>query len=189
MAGPPAEAVALLLQFVNTRADGAGRVEQFGSAAAFGDWARRHGLLDDDTVVLDSDVAAARELRDALVTVLLAHANDPHVDDARLQGAEHYLHQTGARYPLRAVVTADTTRLVPAGIGIPGALAAILAAVAHTAQDDQWSRVKACCNPPCHQGFIDRTRNQAGRYCSPGCGSQVSMRALRQRRSATHKLV
>ncbi|MFE3700405.1 CGNR zinc finger domain-containing protein [Nocardia tengchongensis] len=49
-------------------------------------------------------------------------------------------------------------------------------------------RIKACCNPPCHFGFIDRTRNRAARYCSPGCGSQVSMRALRQRRKQADSL-
>jgi hypothetical protein len=63
-----------LLNFVNTRADAGGRVEQFGTGAALAEWAAEHDLLDGDTVVTDADAAAARELRDALVSVMLAHS-------------------------------------------------------------------------------------------------------------------
>ncbi|MET8779331.1 CGNR zinc finger domain-containing protein [Nocardia sp. NPDC004654] len=176
------DVAALVLQFVNTRADGAGRVENFGTASGFADWAIEHGLLDAAIVVTDSDAAAARELRDALVTVLLTHSGDPDVGDAQVAEAERYLLQAGVRYPLTTVVTAETAQLVAGSTGVPGVLGAVLAAVTEMAQRGDWMRLKACCNPPCHFGFIDRTRNRAARYCSPGCGSQVSMRALRQRR-------
>ncbi|MFI2478521.1 CGNR zinc finger domain-containing protein [Nocardia xishanensis] len=176
------DAAALVLQFVNTRADGAGRVEVFGTASGFADWAIEHGLLDAAIVVTDSDAVAARELRHALVTVLLAHSGDSDIGDAQVAAAERYLLQAGVRYPLTTVVTAETAQLLAGSTGVPGALGAVLAAVTETAQRGDWMRIKACCNPPCHFGFIDRTRNRAARYCSPGCGSQVSMRALRQRR-------
>ncbi|MEU3012145.1 CGNR zinc finger domain-containing protein [Nocardia asteroides] len=173
---------ALLLHFVNTRADGAGRVEVFGTASGFADWAIEQGLLDPGIVVTDSDAAAARELRDALVTVLLTHSGDPDIGDVQVAAAEQYLLQAGIRYPLTTVVTAETAQLRTGSTGVPGALGAVLAAVTEVAQSGDWIRVKACCNPPCHFGFLDRTRNRAARYCSPGCGSQVSMRALRLRR-------
>ncbi|APB00361.1 CGNR zinc finger domain-containing protein [Nocardia seriolae] len=176
------DAADLVLRFVNTRADGAGRVENFGTAAGFADWAIERDLLDAATVVTDSDAAAARELRDALVTTLLTHAGDPDIDDAQVVEAERYLRQAGVRYPLTTVVTARTAQLLAGSTGVPGVLGSVLAAVTETAQRGDWMRIKACCNPPCHFGFIDRTRNRAARYCSPGCGSQVSMRALRQRR-------
>ncbi|MGV9610899.1 CGNR zinc finger domain-containing protein [Nocardia xishanensis] len=176
------DAAALVLQFVNTRADGAGRVEVFGTASGFADWAIEHGLLDAAVVVTDSDAVAARELRDALVTVLLTHSGDPDIGDAQVTEAERYLLQAGVRYPLTTVVTSETAQLLAGSTGAPGVLGAVLAAVTETAQRGDWMRIKACCNPPCHFGFIDRTRNRAARYCSPGCGSQVSMRALRQRR-------
>ncbi|SFM31572.1 CGNR zinc finger domain-containing protein [Nocardia asteroides] len=173
---------ALLLHFVNTRADGAGRIEVFGTASGFADWAIEQGLLDPGIVVTDSDAAAARELRDALVTVLLTHSGDPDIGDVQVAAAERYLLQAGIRYPLTTVVTAETAQLRTGSTGVPGALGAVLAAVTEVAQSGDWIRVKACCNPPCHFGFLDRTRNRAARYCSPGCGSQVSMRALRLRR-------
>ncbi|UFS96100.1 CGNR zinc finger domain-containing protein [Nocardia huaxiensis] len=176
------DAAALVLSFVNTRADGAGGVEIFGAAAGFAEWAIERGLLDAATVVTDSDAAAARELRDALVTTLLTHAGDPDIDAAQLAEAERYLRQAGVRYPLTTVVTAQDAQLFAGSSGVPGVLGSVLAAVTETAQRGDWTRIKACCNPPCHFGFIDRTRNRAARFCSPGCGSQVSMRALRQRR-------
>ncbi|MEV6061018.1 ABATE domain-containing protein [Nocardia asteroides] len=173
---------ALLLHFVNTRADGAGRVEVFGTASGFADWAIEQGLLDSGIVVTDSDAAAARELRDALVTVLLTHSGDPDIGAVQVAEAERYLRQAGIRYPLTTVVTAESARLRTGSTGVPGVLGAVLAAATEVARSGDWVRVKACCNPPCHFGFLDRTRNRAARYCSPGCGSQVSMRALRQRR-------
>ncbi|WP_245568786.1 CGNR zinc finger domain-containing protein [Nocardia concava] len=176
------DATALVLSFVNTRADGTGRVEIFGTAAGFADWAIGEGLLDATTVVTDSDAVAARELREALVTTLLTHASDPEISEPQIAEAERYLRQAGVRYPLTTAITARTAQLFAGSTGVPGVLGTVLAAVTETAQRGDWPRIKACCNPPCHFGFIDRTRNRAARFCSPGCGSQVSMRALRQRR-------
>ncbi|MGK8556129.1 CGNR zinc finger domain-containing protein [Nocardia gipuzkoensis] len=175
------DAAEIVLQFVNTRADGAGNIEVFGTATGFADWAVEQDLLTTESVVTDSDAAAARELRDALVTVFLAHAGDPAVDAAQIADAEKYLRQAGARYPLTTVVTMENAQLIAGATGVPGALGTILAAVTEAAHSGDWMRIKACCNPPCHFGFVDRTRNRAARYCSPGCGSQVSMRAYRQR--------
>ncbi|WP_231496500.1 CGNR zinc finger domain-containing protein [Rhodococcus sp. UNC363MFTsu5.1] len=175
------DAADVVLRFVNTRADGAGNIEVFSTAGGFADWAVEQDLLTTATVVTDSDAAAARELRDAFVTVFLAHAGDPAVDGVRIGDAERYLRQAGARYPLTTVITAGSARLGAGSTGVPGALGTILAAVTEVAQSGDWTRIKACCNPPCHFGFVDRTRNRAARYCSPGCGSQVSMRAYRQR--------
>jgi predicted RNA-binding Zn ribbon-like protein len=184
-AGMVDDAAELILRFVNTRADGAGRSEGFGTAAAFAAWAAETGLLPADAVVTESDAAAARELREALVTLLLTHAADGTLDAAQVADAERYLLQAGVRYPLRTVVTATGARLVAESAGVPRVLGTVLAAATEVAQHGDWGRIKACCNPPCHFGFLDRTRNRAARYCSPGCGSQVSMRAMRERRRAS----
>ena len=175
------DAVEVVLRFVNTRADGSGRPEAFGAAADLAGWAVEQGLLSGGTVVTDADAAAARELRDALVTLLLAHALDPALEAGRIADAERYLREAGVRYPLRTVVTAAGARLVADSAGVPHVFGTVLAAATEVAQHGDWGRIKACNNPPCHFGFVDRTRNRAARYCSPGCGSQVSMRAFRQR--------
>ncbi|WP_405015085.1 CGNR zinc finger domain-containing protein [Kitasatospora sp. NBC_01539] len=175
---PAAETV---LAFVNTRADGAGRRELFGDGHAFAAWLAEHDGFGGETVATDADAAAARELRDALVTLLLAHSGDEESLGEPLQHAERHLRRAGSLYPLAPVVTAGGVELASPQAGVPRVFGTVLAAVATFAQTGDWGRIKACRNPPCHFGFFDRTRNGAGLYCSTGCGSQVSMRNYRQR--------
>jgi predicted RNA-binding Zn ribbon-like protein len=176
---PAAETV---LRFVNTRADGAGRPERFGDAEGFAEWASERGPLSSDVLISDSDAASARELRDAIVVLLLAHADDTDVTAAQIAAAERFLRGASARYPLLTIVTRTGVELVAEDAGAVGLLASVLAAVTELAQRGDWAGIKACCNPPCHFGFVDRTRNRSARFCSTGCGSQVSMRAYRARR-------
>ncbi|MFJ7157296.1 CGNR zinc finger domain-containing protein [Streptomyces sp. NPDC101118] len=177
--------VEALLAFVNTREDGSGRRESFGGGESFTAWLAESGAfgggLPGELVATDADAAAARELRDALVTVLLAHSGDEEALGEPLQRAERHLRRAGSLYPLATVVTADGVELASPQAGVERVFGTVLAAVTTFAQSGDWGRVKACRNPPCHFGFLDRTRNGAGLYCSPGCGSQVSMRNYRRR--------
>ncbi|MCM9077112.1 CGNR zinc finger domain-containing protein [Streptomyces spororaveus] len=174
--------VETVLAFVNTRADGGGRQELFGDGHSFEAWLTEHDEFGGGhTVATDADAAAARELRDALVTLLLAHSGDEESLGEPLQHAEQHLRRAGALYPLATVVTAGGVELASPQAGVPRVFGTVLAAVTTFAQTGDWGRIKACRNPPCHFGFFDRTRNGAGLYCSTGCGSQVSMRNYRQR--------
>ncbi|MFJ8159999.1 CGNR zinc finger domain-containing protein [Streptomyces sp. NPDC096136] len=173
--------VETLLAFVNTRADGAGRPELFGDGEAFAAWLAEHDEFGGEIVATDADAAAARELRDALVTLLLAHSGDEESLGEPLRHAERHLRRAGALYPLATVVTAGGVELASPQDGVAHVFGSVLAAVTTFAQAGDWGRVKACRNPPCHFGFFDRTRNGAGLYCSTGCGSQVSMRNYRRR--------
>lgn len=175
-------AVETVLAFVNTRADGSGRRELFGDGDSFAAWLAEYDEFGSDTVATDADAATARELRDALVTVLLAHSGDEESLGEPLRHAERHLRRAGSLYPLATVVTADGVELASPQAGVEGVFGTVLAAVTTFAQSSDWGRIKACRNPPCHFGFFDRTRNGGGLYCSPGCGSQVSMRNYRQRR-------
>lgn len=174
-------ALEVVLAFVNTRADPSGRRELFGDGDSFAAWLAEHAEFDGETVVTDADAAVARELRDALVTVLLAHSGDEESLGEPLQRAEQHLRRVGSLYPLATVVTASGAELASPQAGVPGVFGTVLAAVTTFAQTGDWRRIKACRNPPCHFGFFDRTRNGGGLYCSTGCGSQVSMRKHRQR--------
>ncbi|MFJ5831486.1 CGNR zinc finger domain-containing protein [Streptomyces sp. NPDC093089] len=173
--------VETVLAFVNTRADGSGRRELFGDGDALAEWLAGSGEFDGETVVTDADAAVARELRDALVVVLLAHSGDEEGLGEPLLRAERHLRRVGSLYPLATVVTAGGVELASPQTGVPRVFGTVLAAVTTFAQSGDWRRIKACRNPPCHFGFFDRTRNGAGLYCSTGCGSQVSMRKHRQR--------
>ncbi|GGJ28088.1 CGNR zinc finger domain-containing protein [Streptomyces brasiliensis] len=182
--GPRAESpeTELVLAFVNTRADGDGRQELFGDAGAFSAWLSAHDRAGGQNIVTAADAATARELRDALVTMLLAHSGDQDSLGAPLEAAEQHLRRAGSLYPLVSVVTADGATLTSEQTGVAGVFARVLAAVTTFAQQGDWQRLKACRNPPCHFGFFDRTRNGAARYCSPSCGSAVSMRNYRERK-------
>ena len=175
---------ALVLDFVNTKPTGGGDTERLGDGASLARWLRESGLIEPEVAVTAADAAGARELRDALVTVLLAHSGDESAHGETLAAAERHLRRTASVYPLVPVITAGGAVLTSEQAGVPRALGTILAAITETAATGRWSRLKACRNPPCHTGFFDRTRNASGAYCSPGCGSQVSMRALRQRRKS-----
>ncbi|MFF8770173.1 CGNR zinc finger domain-containing protein [Kitasatospora sp. NPDC015120] len=184
MGGTAAAAVETVLAFVNTRADGTGRRELFEDGDSFADWLAEFDEFDEfggEAVATDADAAAARELRDALVTVLLAHSGDEASLGEPLRHAERHLRRAGSLYPLATVVTAGGVELASPQAGVERVFGTVLAAVATFAQSGDWGRVKACRNPPCHFGFLDRTRNGGGLYCSPGCGSQVSMRNYRRR--------
>lgn len=178
----PPPGTALVLDFVNTRADGGGGTERLGDAKSLARWLVAAGLITPEVVVTAADAAGARELRDALVTVLLAHSGAEDGRGEALVAAQSHLRRAASLYPLVSIITAEGVVLTSEQAGVPGALGAILAAAADAAATDKWGRLKACRNPPCHLGFFDRTRNAAGAYCSSGCGSQVSMRALRRRR-------
>ncbi|KIF00601.1 hypothetical protein PL81_40270 [Streptomyces sp. RSD-27] len=173
--------VETVLAFVNTRADGSGRRELFADGDSFAAWLAEHEEFGGETVVTDADAAVARELRDALVTLLLAHSGDEESLGEPLLRAERHLRRVGSLYPLATVVTAGGVELASPQTGVPRVFGTVLAAVTTFAQNGDWGRIKACRNPPCHFGFLDRTRNGAGLYCSTGCGSQVSMRKHRQR--------
>ncbi|KMO93418.1 CGNR zinc finger domain-containing protein [Streptomyces roseus] len=173
--------VETVLSFVNTRANGGGEQELFGDGRSFAAWLAERDEFGGETVATDADAAAARELRDALVTLLLAHSGDEESMGEPLQHAEEHLRRAGALYPLATVVTARGVELASPQAGVPRVFGTVLAAVTTVAQTGDWGRIKACRNPPCHFGFFDRTRNGGGLYCSTGCGSQVSMRNYRER--------
>jgi predicted RNA-binding Zn ribbon-like protein len=158
---------------------------RFGSAtqtlAPAAAWAVEHELLEVTDVVTEADASAARELRSSLVTLLLDHADET-VGTASVDEAELYLRQVGDHYLLRTEISRNRARLLAATGGVPGLLSSVLAAASNAWLGGQWGLIKACVAPTCQLGFIDRTRNHSGRYCSPRCGARMSMQSVRARR-------
>ncbi|MFC5264617.1 CGNR zinc finger domain-containing protein [Kribbella qitaiheensis] len=182
---PSAAEVEIVLGFANTHADRFGRSERFADADGLSDWLAEHGFAEAAADVTDADAGAVRELRDALVAILLGHSDDPHSSAKTLVEAEGLLRRTGGRYPLVTVVDRSGAHLVPAQRGLPGALGSVLAAMTELALTGAWNRCKACRNQRCHFAFYDRSRNTSGAYCSSTCSTQVGMRNYRQRRNTT----
>jgi predicted RNA-binding Zn ribbon-like protein len=174
-------AAELVLAFVNTRPNGLGQPDLLSDASGLAAWLRDHDLADAATVVTDADAASARELREALAVVLLAHVGVEQHEGA-LAEAESHLDRTAQLHPLTAKITAGGYALVSAQTGVPRAIGTLIAAIGDVVAGGGWLRMKMCRNAPCHASFYDKTRNSAGLYCSSACGSQVAMRAYRSRR-------
>jgi predicted RNA-binding Zn ribbon-like protein len=171
----------LVLGFVNTRPTGNGEPEQMGDASALRQWIQAAGLGGgDDLRVTDADAAVARELRAALVALLLSHVGVEEHEGA-VADAEDHLRRTAEMYPLVAVMTETGCELTPSQRGVPGVFGSLFAALSQTTAAGLWPRMKMCRNMPCHVSFLDKTRNSGGLYCSAACSSQVSMRSYRQR--------
>jgi predicted RNA-binding Zn ribbon-like protein len=168
----------LLVGFVTSTASNNGRLEEFDNERSFASWADENELGDADANPTDSDAAAARELRTALITVFRAHCD---CDTAPVSEAESFLERSAKRYPVTAVVSANGVQFEAAQGGVPGMFGALLAASAEVSAEGFWPRLKMCKNPSCYAGFYDKTRNLSGQFCSAACNSQVSMRAYRQR--------
>ncbi|MFF5042312.1 CGNR zinc finger domain-containing protein [Streptomyces nigra] len=124
----------------------------------------------------EADLAGARELRESLRVVLLAHAGHPP------HGAVTPLGELLAAAPLVvAVDSADgSAALTAAG---DGPLASrVAAAVAQGLVDGTWMRLKACEAADCHWAYYDRSPAGRGRWCSMQvCGARAKMRRYRAR--------
>jgi predicted RNA-binding Zn ribbon-like protein len=175
------EALNSVLNFVNTRAyEPYGLVERFGNARDFAEWARELGLLADEPVS-ESEAAAARELRSALLVVMMVHSNDPDLTESQIADAEHHLAHAGRLYPVKITLTTQTSTATGSGLGATGVLGTVLAAAHEVAQHNGWQRLKVCACDPCENGFADRTKSGRQQYCGPTCSSRSAMRARRKR--------
>ncbi|MGW1602135.1 CGNR zinc finger domain-containing protein [Streptomyces eurythermus] len=124
--------------------------------------------------ITEDGVAEARELRESLRAVLLAHAGHPP------HRAVTPLGTLLARAPLYVAVDDHdgSARLVPAAQG--PLLSRVAAAVAEALVAGTWTRLKACESDTCHWAYYDRSPAGRGRWCSMRvCGARAKMRRYR----------
>ncbi|AKN68486.1 hypothetical protein QR97_00425 [Streptomyces sp. PBH53] len=124
--------------------------------------------------VPEAGLAAARELRESLRAVLLAHAGHPP------HRAVTPLGTLLARAPLYVAVDErdGAARLAPADAG--PLLSRVAAAVAEALVAGTWTRLKACQAQTCHWAYYDRSPAGRGRWCSMQvCGAREKMRRYR----------
>jgi predicted RNA-binding Zn ribbon-like protein len=167
--------------FVNT-IDIEDGTEQLESPDALARWLAAHGLASGETRATARDLAQARELREALRALLLAHTlGSPPPDDA---------HQTLERAARRAQVGLrfgdhGESWLEPEAAGVDGSLGTLLSIV-HTARaEGTWQRLKACRQHTCEWAFFDHTKNRSGAWCNMAvCGNRAKARSYRERRES-----
>jgi predicted RNA-binding Zn ribbon-like protein len=125
----------------------------------------------------EEELPGARELRESLRAVLLAHAGHPPHRTVTPLG------ELLARAPL--VVTVDpadgSAALAPSDTG--PLLSRVAAAVAHALVEGTWTRLKACEATTCHWAYYDRSPAGRSRWCSMQvCGARAKMRRYRAAR-------
>ncbi|MGW1807689.1 CGNR zinc finger domain-containing protein [Streptomyces sp. NPDC002078] len=124
--------------------------------------------------ITEDGLEEARELRESLRAVLLAHAGHaPHREVAPLG-------RLLAHAPLYVAVDDrdGSAALAPA----PDAplLSRVAAAVAEGLTQGTWMRLKACESETCHWAYYDRSPAGRGRWCSMQvCGARAKMRRYR----------
>lgn len=170
--------VALVVQFANSLDLDEGTDELL-TPQALARWLREHHLVPPHTQATDADLTLARSLRDALRKALLAHHDG--VDGSPA------LDTVAARLPLRLAVDDGAPSLRPVHGGVKGGLEQILAAVAASATDDTWRRMKVCSADTCSWAYFDQSKNRSRTWCEWGCGNKLKTRAYRARRKAARR--
>lgn len=162
-----------LVAFVNTR-DVDGGTDVLDSPRALAQWLAEQGLIQGPPRATDADLRAAHQIREGLRVALLSH----HGHDVSAPGE-----QPVVSVPLHLVVSADgTVALAPAGGGVAGGLARMLAPIPAAAADGSWSRTKACPDDTCAWAYYDSSRNRSRRWCAMEvCGNREKSRAFRER--------
>ncbi|MEV6115846.1 CGNR zinc finger domain-containing protein [Streptomyces sp. NPDC052109] len=124
--------------------------------------------------IAEDAMEEARELRESLRVVLLAHAGHPPHRAATPLGA------LLSRAPLYVSVDErdGSAALAPAPDG--RLLSRMAAAVAEAVAAGTWMRLKACEAVTCHWAYYDRSPAGRGRWCSMQvCGARAKMRRYR----------
>ncbi len=141
-------------------------------------WLVFHGLAELRDRATEQNLAAARELREAIRELLRGHTGvdvDPAAASAKLDAASREMGLT-VRFEDGAI------RFVPSSTGIASGLGGVLGAVGRTMADGSWPRLKACRSDTCRWAFIDNARNRSRLWCDMAvCGNRAKARAFRSR--------
>jgi predicted RNA-binding Zn ribbon-like protein len=171
--------LALVQMLVNT-VDREHGPDLFDDVAGLTDWLDARGLLEPGVVPGEAELEAARDLREALRSLMLANNGAP--EDP---GARAVLEAAAARAELRPTFPSEGPELVPGRGGVDGALGRVAAATFAAMLDGSWARLKACPREVCGWAFYDRSSNASATWCSMAvCGGRVKAGAYYRRRRA-----
>jgi predicted RNA-binding Zn ribbon-like protein len=176
-----APAVDIVTGFVNTR-DVLEGTDSLTTTDDLSAWLATQGYLLTDGQASAADVRLARELREALRTLLLANNGV----DTDVDAASGVLDTVARRAGVELRFSAGRAEFVPQASGATGALGRVVVAVHATMADGSWERLKACRATDCHWAFRDAARNHSRAWCSMSeCGNRAKVRAYRRRHRAT----
>jgi predicted RNA-binding Zn ribbon-like protein len=173
----------LIQDYVNTlHKDIHGDEEDLATPAQLASWLAARDLAQPSVKAGTADLRQAKELREALRTLLLAK-NEIEVDEAPAQAV---LDRVARKAHVELRFEDGAPALVPTAGGVTGALGRIAAAVHAAVADGSWQRLKACRCRDCEWAFIDTAKNQSRAWCSMrSCGNREKARAYRRRQAHT----
>lgn len=165
-------------EFVNTR-ELTHRREELNTGVALAQWLSAHGLAGASARASRGDLIRARELREAIRSILIAH-NDGSTPPSE---AWETLDRAAGRARLRPRFTpAGAAGVEPEAGGVDGALGRLVAIVYGAMSQGTWTRLKACREQSCQWVFYDQTKNRSGSWCTMElCGNRAKARAYRDR--------
>jgi predicted RNA-binding Zn ribbon-like protein len=167
----------LALDFVGTVAEWTtSRTELLRAPADLGAWLVEAGVLDAAPAVGAQDLAAARELRDALRRLAVALEAGSRVPIEDVEVVNRYA--AVEPVPLRLDATGRPVR--------HGSTVAALSTVARSgielADASTAELLRSCADATCTRVFLDRSRGQRRRWCGmSGCGDRAKAAAYRSR--------
>ncbi|WP_435975481.1 CGNR zinc finger domain-containing protein [Streptomyces sp. Qhu_M48] len=175
------DAGALCLELLLTGGPGpvAARYEVLDRVAGLLDWVRRCRLAPGlDVTVTDAELAAVREVRDALWGLALARSRGAALGPGELA----VVNTAAAGTPLAALVRADGTRAWAPGATGSGLLATLARDAVDLLTGPYADRVRVCGADDCSLLFADTSRPGRRRWCSMDrCGNRHKVRAHRAR--------
>jgi predicted RNA-binding Zn ribbon-like protein len=157
-------------------------VERIPDAAALARWLVAAGLLPTAPPVNDTHLAQARQLRDAISSLVGSVMSGSPVDGEPLAIVNG--HAARPDVPPQLGVE-DGSRIVttPRGADAPAALATVARDAVHLLGGPQAARIKECEHPDCSLLFVDETQSGRRRWCSMDrCGNLVKTAGYRARR-------
>jgi predicted RNA-binding Zn ribbon-like protein len=170
----------LLLDFVNSLDVRPGE-DAFETPSDLAAWLVERDLLAAEAQATAADLKAAKEIREAIRLLLLAH-NEVEVDEAAPLAV---LDAAARRVQLNVCFRDGTAQCEPAAPGVAGALGRILGAVADAMSTPNWARMKACRADDCRWVYLDTAKNRSRAWCSmSSCGNRAKVSAYRSRHTA-----
>ena len=171
--------IELIQDYVNTlHKDIHGDEEELSTPAELASWLTARGLVGPGAKATAADLRRAKELREAIRTLLLGH-NEIEVDEV---AAHAVLDQAARKARVELRFEVDGPELAAAAAGVTGGLGSVIIAVHDAVADGSWQRLKACRARDCEWAFVDTAKNQSRAWCSMrSCGNREKARAYRKR--------
>jgi predicted RNA-binding Zn ribbon-like protein len=165
-------------QFINSIDIEAG-TEELSSPGALSTWLYEHGLTPRRVRLNANDLSRAREFREALRAMALAH-NGFALDEKTIRAFDRQLADIAL---VARLDDQETLRIEGSAAGLYGALGRMVGVVYAEMQTGRWDRLKACARDVCRWAFYDHSRNRTGTWCSMAiCGARTKAGTYYRRR-------